>query len=130
MDYDNLELVVGAVLVLVPIVAVSAIGMWCLRQAQRRMPWFFFLAPLGSIIYAWLAGGLAVKVFPPPYDEYFASGSGLDLRGMIIILGAMLGGGAGVVTAAVICAGNLILSLVLQRREARARLPDRIPGVH
>src|SRR4051794_2779539 len=108
MDYDSIELVVGAVLVLLPIVAVSIAGGWCLRQVPRGMPWFFFLAPLASIVYAWLAGGLAVKLFPPPYDEYFANGNGLDLRGMIIILGAMLGGGAGILTAAVVCVGNLV----------------------
>lgn len=108
MVYNTIELTVSAVLVLLPIVAVSAAGMWCLGQPPRRMPWFFFLAPLGSIIYAWLAGGLALKFFPPPYSEYFAGGRGLDLRGIFIIFGAMLGGGAGTLTAAVLCAGNLV----------------------
>lgn len=116
MDYETIELTVGAVLVLLPVTAVSMAGRWCLNREQQRMPWFFFLAPVGSIIIAWLTCMVAVAVFPPPHDAYFAGGSGLDLRGVIIILGGMLGGFAGIVTSVVLCAGNLVRQYLQHRR--------------
>lgn len=119
MDYDTVELLVASVLVLVPIVTISAMGTWCLAKGERRLPWFFFLAPLGSVLFAWLAGGLALKLFPPPYDEHFAGGRGLDLRGMIIVLGAMLGGFAGIVTSVVLCTVNLVRQYLQRPRAAR-----------
>ncbi len=118
MNYNTIELTVGAVLVLLPITAVSAAGMWCLNRAHQRMPWFFFLAPVGSIVISWLACMLAMAVFPRPYDAYFAGGRGLDLRGMIIIFGGMLGGFAGIVTSMVLCAGNLVRQYLQRGRVA------------
>lgn len=109
MEYETIELTVGAVLVLLPITAVSAAGLWCLDRERQRMPWFIFLAPVGSIALAWLACTLAMAAFPPPYDADFASGRGLDLRGMIIIFGGMLGAFAGIITSVALCAGNLAL---------------------
>ncbi|MBP2411620.1 hypothetical protein JOF48_000419 [Arthrobacter stackebrandtii] len=119
MDYDTTEILVGSVLVLLPIAGVSVAGGWCLRRPERRMPWFFFLGPVAAVALGWAAGAAAMTLFPPPYDAYFAGGSGLDLRGLIIVGGAMLGSFAGTLTSVVICAGNLVLSRVQQRRQAR-----------
>ncbi len=119
MDYDTLEMIVGSTLVLPPIAAVAAYGWWCLKKPRARMAWFFFLAPCASVLYAWAAASLALKVFPPPYNAYFAGGRGLDLRGMIIVLGAMLGGGAGVLASLVLCTGNLVRQFIQERRDDR-----------
>ncbi|MHA7271509.1 hypothetical protein [Arthrobacter sp. HLT1-20] len=108
MDYGTVELIVGSVLVLVPIAGVAVYGWWCLKKPQARMAWFFFLGPIASVLFGSMAGRLAMALFPPPYDAYFAGGSGLDLRGMVIIGGAMVGGAAGVVASTVLCAANLI----------------------
>ena len=119
MDYETVELIVGSVLVLVPIVAVPGYGWWCLKKPQKRMAWFFFVGLVGSMAYGWFAGQLAFAAFRPPYDEYFAGGNGLDLRGMIIIAGAMLGGAAGVLTSMVLCAANLVRQFIQRPRGPR-----------
>lgn len=90
MDYDTVEMMVAAVLVLLP---------------------------------------LAMAMFPPPFDAYLDSGRGLDLRGMIIVGGAMLGGAVGVVTSVVVCIANLVRQFIQEDRPAaRAHLiPDQSP---
>ncbi|RAN76459.1 hypothetical protein B5P43_22910 [Bacillus sp. SRB_336] len=119
LDYDTTELVVGAALVLLPIAGLVAAGLWCMKKPKARMPWFFFLGPAASLAYGWLAGQLALAVFGPPFDPAFAGGRGLDLRGMIIVLGAMAGGAAGMVISVVFCCVNLVRSLAQRRREVR-----------
>lgn len=121
MDYDTVELLVGAVLALVPVTVLVVAGLWCLKAPAKRMPWFFFLGPVSSLIYSWTAGSLALTLFPPPYDAYFDSGRGLDLRGMIIAFGAMAGGAAGIVTSIVFCVLNLIRQWIRSRTAANAR---------
>lgn len=121
MDYETVELVVGAVLALVPISVVVGAGCWCLKAPARRMPWLFFLGPIASLVYSWGAGQLALAVFPPPYDAYFAGGNGLDLRGIIIVLGAMAGGVAGILTSIVFVVLNLIRQWSRSRTVASSR---------
>lgn len=121
MDYDTVELLVGAVLVLLPVVALIVAGLWCLKAPAKRMPWFFFLGPVASLVYSWTAGSLALTVFPPPYSAYFAGGNGLDLRGVIIVLGAMAGGAAGIATSIVFCILNLMRQWRRSRSAASAR---------
>ena len=118
MDYDTVELLVGVVLALVPVAVLVVAGLWCLKAPTKRMPWFFFLGPVASVIYSWTAGSLALTLFPPPYDAYFDSGLGLDLRGMIITFGAMAGGAAGIVTSIVFCVLNLIRQWIRSRTAA------------
>ncbi|POH60747.1 hypothetical protein [Arthrobacter glacialis] len=108
MDYEIVELLVGGVLALLPIVAVVVVGLWCMKQPQRRMPWFFFLGPAASVAYIWIAAYLAMAVFQPPVDPAFAGGRGLDLSGFWIIGGSMVGGIAGVLTSMLLCAANLL----------------------
>ena len=121
MDYDTVELLVGAVLVLLPVAALIVAGLWCLKAPAKRMPWFFFLGPVASLFYPWGAVILANTLFPPPYSAYFAGGNGLDLRGMIMAFGAMAGGAAGIVTSIVFCILNLIRQWRRSRTAASAR---------
>ncbi|MDD0857102.1 hypothetical protein NHF46_03455 [Arthrobacter alpinus] len=121
MDYESVELLIGAVLALVPVAALVVAGLWCLKAPAKRMPWFFFLGPVASLIYSWTAGSLALTLFPPPYNAYFDSGRGLDLRGMIIVFGAMAGGAAGIVTSIVFCALNLMRQWSRSRASTTSR---------
>ncbi|MEV8143397.1 hypothetical protein [Specibacter sp. NPDC078709] len=52
MDYDTVELLVGVVLALVPVAVLVVAGLWCLKAPTKRMPWFFFLGPVASVISA------------------------------------------------------------------------------
>lgn len=127
MDYDTVEMIVGGALALIPIVALAFYGAWCLKKPQKRMAWFFFVGLMGSLAYGWFAGQLAFALFRPPYDEYFAGGNGLDLRGMIIIGGAMLGGAAGVLTSMVLCGANLVRQFLQRPRVTRGTVAPTVP---
>lgn len=108
MDYEILELWVGAVLFVVAVAAIVTAGRWSLKEPQRRMPLFFFLGLAASAAYAMGAGTVARAIFPPPYDPVFAGGRGLDLRGMFLAMGALAGGAAGVVGTMVFVVINLV----------------------
>ena len=112
MDYDTIELLAGAVLAIFPVLVLVFIGLWCLKNARARMPIYFFAGLLGALAYGWVAPQLALGVLPPPYDASFASGSGLDLRGLILAFGIMVGCAAGLITTIVFC----VLSLIPQFR--------------
>lgn len=121
MDYGTVELLVGTVLALLPVAALVVAGLWCLKSPERRMPWLGILGILTSLFYPWGAAILASTLFPPPYDAYFASGRGLDLRGIFMAFGAMAGGAAGIVTSIGFCTVNLIRQWYRSRRAVSAR---------
>jgi hypothetical protein len=52
----------------------------------------------GSMVYAMFAGAVVLQLFPPPFVSGLSTGRGLDLRGTALIVGAWIGGGAGVIT--------------------------------
>lgn len=66
----------------------------------------------GSVVYAMFSGTLIRSVFPPPFDPYFSSGRGLDLRGAGFVMGGLIGGYSGAATALVTYATSRTIAWV------------------
>lgn len=104
MDYDTVELLVGGALAFAPVIALVLAGLWCMKKPRIRIPLFFAIGLLASLAYGWVAPQLAFRVVPPPFDPYYADGNALDVRGLILSFGAMVGCAAGLVTTVVMSA--------------------------
>lgn len=126
MDYDTVELLVGAALAFIPVIVLVFAGLWCLKKARVRMPIYVVAGLLGSLAYGRFAAHLAFIVFPPPFDAALESGGSLDPRGMILLFGAMVGCAAGLITTVVF--GVLSLLPQLWRKRAAARGTRRTGG--
>jgi hypothetical protein len=101
MTYDDLELLGFWALSTFPAAALVVIGVLIHRRSSgpRPMSRYVFGGIGASILYAMFAGVLTARMFPPPYDPYFSSGRGLDLRGIGFVAGGFAGGAAGATTA-------------------------------
>ncbi|MFK0004290.1 hypothetical protein [Paenarthrobacter sp. NPDC090522] len=96
MDYDDLELILFWVLAVAPSVLLIIAGAVIHAKLPRRwMARFLVAGLLACIAYCAFGGIVAMRLFPPPYDEHFAGGRGLDLRGTALILGGFAGAAAG-----------------------------------
>ena len=116
MDYDTVELLVGAALAFIPVIVLVFAGLWCLKKARVRMPLYVVAGLLASLAYGRFAAHLAFMIFPPPLDPAYAGEGSLDPRGMILLFGAMVGCAAGLITTIVFG----VLSLLPQLRRKRA----------
>lgn len=93
MDYDDFELIAAVGLCLIGPAAVITVGVLLHRlRPSGAGNLYLFCGILGSIVYGYAAGVLMLTTFPPPYVPGLSEGRGLDLRGMILILGSWLGG--------------------------------------
>jgi uncharacterized membrane protein YccC len=118
VDYNDLELVAfwilssapGILLILVGIVAHN-------RLSKAWMPRYLVLGVLGCFIYAMFAGVVVAQLLPPPYVPGLSEGQGLDLRGVLLIVGSWVGGITGIVCALITVAGS---SIVTRLRAARS----------
>jgi hypothetical protein len=101
MTYDDLDLLGFWALSIFPAAALGMIGVLIHTRSSgpRPMSRYLFGGIVGSILYATFAGVLAARMFPPPYDPYFSSGRGLDLRGIGFVAGGFAGGASGATTA-------------------------------
>lgn len=93
MDYDDFEMLAAVGLCLIGPAAVITTGVLLHRRRPRGAGnLYLFCGILGSIVYGYAAWVLLLTIFPPPYVPGLSEGRGLDLRGMILILGSWLGG--------------------------------------
>jgi hypothetical protein len=69
------------------------------RLSTAWAPRYLILGILGCFVYAAFAGVLVAQLFPPPYVPGLSEGQGLDLRGVLLIVGSWVGGIAGIVCA-------------------------------
>lgn len=116
MVYDDLERVLFCVLAVAPAVLLVIAGAITHTKLSRRwMPRYLIAGILACIAFFAFGGAAAMAIFPPPYDAYFASGKGLDLRGVGLMVGAWIGATAG----AVATLGTFGVSAYRVRRQAR-----------
>ncbi|HKU35046.1 MAG TPA: hypothetical protein VJP90_05805 [Paenarthrobacter sp.] len=96
MDYDSLERVLFSVLAVAPSVLLVVAGVLTHTKLSRQwMPRYLIVGILACIAFFAFGGTAALAMFPPPHDEHFAGGKGLDLRGIGLIVGAWIGAAAG-----------------------------------
>lgn len=114
MDYERLSQIAFILLIAVPIIATAAIGLDThLRRGRRALALYLCFGIAASLAYAAAAGLIANWLIPPPYDPYFASGRGLDLRGFGLVIGGWLG-------AAGALAATLISYVIYRLRNSKA----------
>lgn len=128
MDYNDFELAAFWVL------AGTAAGLLLpagihthARGSARALGWYLFLGTGFSILYGLFAGILVGMLFPPPYVPGLSEGRGLDLRGLVLILGSWIGGALGALTTLV----SFAVSKTVKWRRARKAPQDpnaRLPG--
>lgn len=101
MDYNDLDLLGFWALAIIPAAVLIVTGaLTHARPSNAYAMSRYLICGIGvSILYAMFAGILSARVFPPPFDPYWSSGRGLDLRGIGFVLGGFAGGAAGATTA-------------------------------
>ncbi|PQZ93026.1 hypothetical protein CQ018_11275 [Arthrobacter sp. MYb227] len=93
MDYNDFELIAAVGLCLIgPLAAVTSAVLLHRRRPDGISHWYLLCGILGSILYGFFAGLMLIELFPPPYVPGLSEGRGLDLRGIILILGSWVGG--------------------------------------
>ena len=102
MDWNTFELVSFCVLSLGPIVILTLAGR--MVRAKRSSTWlnWYLILGIGCSTALLLFGGRVLGiVFPPPYEPSLAGGRGLDLRGILLVFGTLVGGVTGIVTTGI-----------------------------
>lgn len=126
MDYNNLERVLFCVLATAPSVLLVVAGALTHAKLSRQwMPRYLITGILACIAFFAFGGTAAMAIFPPPYDAYFASGKGLDLRGIGLMFGAWIGAVAGGVATL----GTFGVSAYLVRRQSRGTGFEAVSGL-
>ncbi|GGJ41549.1 UNVERIFIED_ORG: uncharacterized membrane protein YoaK (UPF0700 family) [Paenarthrobacter nicotinovorans] len=116
MDYNHLERILFCVLAAAPAVLLVIAGALIHAKLSRRWMHRYLVAGiLGCIAFFAFGGTVALAIFPPPYDAYFAGGRGLDLRGTGLVAGAWIGA----VVGGVATLGTFAVSAFLVRRRTR-----------
>lgn len=93
MDYSDFELVAAVGLCILGPLSTVIIGITLHRRRTEGIShWYLLCGILGAILYGFFAGTILISVVPPPYVPGLSEGRGLDLRGIILILGSWLGG--------------------------------------
>lgn len=125
MDYDDIELLASCVLAVIPAGMLVLIGLVVHKRASAgALGRYTLIGIMASLLYAFIAPSVAMALVPPPYDPYFASGRGLDLRGMVLVLGSWVGAILGAGTVLIVFGVTRALSWKAKRVAHAAALND------
>lgn len=117
MDYEDLEFILFWVLAVAPAVVITIAG--AVMHTTLPKPWmlrFLVAGLIACIAYCAFGGVAALRLFPPPHDDYVAGGRGLDLRGVGLVFGGFVGAAAG---AAATLATFGVSAFMARRRNVR-----------
>ena len=99
VDWNTFEAAAFWVLAVGPIVILAVTARLVYAKGSGAcLAWYFHLGGLLSLAYVFFSGFLVLEIFPPPYVPGLSEGQGLDLRGLALVFGGMVGGVAGFIT--------------------------------
>ncbi|ASN40126.1 hypothetical protein [Paeniglutamicibacter terrestris] len=125
MEYDDIELLASCVLAVIPAGMLVLIGLVVHKRASAgALGRYTLIGIMASLLYAFIAPSVAMAFVPPPYDPYFAGGRGLDLRGMLLVLGSWVGATLGVGATLIVFGVTKALSWKANRVADTAALND------